>query len=299
MKDNRFVAIIRRIIGDVMHRDLQGMAAQIAYRLIFALLPMLIFLTAFAGLVAQRIGIGNSMNHVTVWLQEHASRDIATVLVGPISAALNTPPENLLTFGGLLTIWSARSATAAMIKGLNLAYGADDRRSWLHRQVLAITLTIGLAVAVVVASVLNILGSDTGQKVAELVNLGSAWVKVSEALQAPVTIMVVIMLVALLHFLGPDVHFGFRWLLPGALLTVVCWIGAIVVLRFYFSMAGGFAEAYGVFGAMLAVIFWIYVLGYILLLGGTVNAAIHGVLAPRPERPPPAPDGEDARPDRP
>lgn len=283
LKDNRFVAIFIRIVTDLMRRDLQGMAAQIAYRLIFALMPMLIFLTAFAGLVAQRIGIDNSMDHVTVWLQEHASPEIANVLVAPISDALNTTPENLLTFGGLLTIWSARGAIAAMINGLNLAYDVDDRRSWFHRQALSIALTIGLAVSVVVASVLNLLGSDGGQKVADLFDLGATWHNVSAALQQPVTIAVVIVLVALLHFLGPDVHYGFRWLLPGALLTVVCWVAAIFALRIYFSLAGGFAEAYGVFGGMLAVIFWIYVMGYILLLGGTVNAAIHGVLRPRQE----------------
>lgn len=283
MKGNRFVAIVTRIVSDLMHRDLQGMAAEIAYRLIFSLIPLLIFLTAFAGFVAHRIGIESSMNHVTAWLHANTSPEISNVLTEPISSALNTSPENLLTIGGVLALWGARGAIAAMIKGLNRAYGVDDRRPWLYRQVLSLALTVGLAVSVVIASALNFLGSNAGQRLAGLFNLGSAWHDVSAALLEPVTVAIVIVLVTLLHFLGPDVHFGIFWLVPGALLTVVCWIAAIYALKVYFSLAGGFAEAYGVFGAMLAVIFWLYVMGLILLVGGTVNAAIHGVFRPADE----------------
>ena len=294
MKGNRFVAIIVRIVSDLMRRDLQGMAAEIAYRLIFSLVPLLIFLTAFAGFVAHRIGIESSMNHVTTWLRANTSPEISSLLIDPISSALNTSPENLLTVGGVLALWGARGSIAAMIKGLNRAYGVEDRRHWLYRQALSLALTIGLAASVVIVSALNLLGSSAGQRVAGLFNLGSAWHDISAALQEPVTVAIVIVLVTLLHFLGPDVHFGIFWLLPGALLTVVCWIGAIYALKVYFRLSGGFAEAYGVFGAMLAVIFWLYVMGLILLLGGTLNAAIHGVLRPDGETAPAASDAGDA-----
>lgn len=294
VKGNRVVAVVVRIVADLMHRDLQGMAAEIAYRLIFSLLPMLIFLTAFAGFVAQRIGMENSMDHVTAWLRENTSPEIANVLIEPISSALNTTAESLLTFGGVLALWGARGAIAAMIKGLNRAYGVQDRRPWLYRQALSLVLTVGLAVSVVVASVLNFLGSNAGQRLAQLFDLGTFWHDISAALQEPVTVAIVFVLVALLHLLGPDVRFGFLWLLPGALFTVACWIGAIYVLRIYFGLAGGFAEAYGVFGGVLAVIFWLYVMGLILLLGGTLNAAIHGVLRPDGESAPAAADAGDA-----
>lgn len=287
MSDNKFITIVIGITKQIIQRDLQGMAAQIAYRLIFALMPMLIFLTASAGFVAQRIGITNAMDHITGWLQEHASPEIANVLAGPIAHALKTNPESLLTFGGLLTLWSARGAVASIISGLNLAYGVKDGRSWIVRQLLYIGLTIGLAVCVVVSSLLNLLGSEAGKRLAGPIQLGSTWLWISAWLQWPVTTALVIVLVALLHFLGPDVHVGFGWILPGALLTVMFWIAAIYLLRFYFGIASGFAEAYGVFGAMLAVSFWIYIMGLILLIGGTVNAVIHRVLAPQADQPQP------------
>lgn len=272
--------VVVKVSKDASSRDMPGMAAQIAYHLIFAMMPMLIFLTAVAGFVAQRVGITNSMVHITQWLTDHASPQIAEVLQAPISHALHTQPESLLTFGGLLTLWSARGAIASMMGGLNLAYGTKDSRSWFVRQGLSIALTIGLALAVVAASVLNLLGTDAGRRLADQVHLGQTWVRFSHFVQWPATVAILIVLVALLHFLAPDVHIGFVWILPGAALTVVLWIAAIYALRIYFRLARGFAEAYGVFGAMLAVIFWIYIMGMILLIGGSFNAAIHEVLRP-------------------
>lgn len=272
--------IVVKVSKDASSRDMPGMAAQIAYHLIFALMPMLIFLTAVAGFVAHRVGVTNSMIHITQWLTDHASPQIASVLQAPIAHALNTQPESLLTFGGLLTLWSARGAIASMMGGLNLAYGTKDSRSWFVRQGLAIALTIGLALAVVAGSVLNLLGTDAARRLADQLQMGQTWVRISRLVQWPATVAIVIVLVALLHFLAPDVHLGFGWILPGAILTVVLWIGAIYALRIYFKLARGFAEAYGVFGAMLAVIFWIYILGMILLIGGLFNAAIYAVLRP-------------------
>jgi uncharacterized BrkB/YihY/UPF0761 family membrane protein len=63
-------AIAKQTFKDARERDLPGMAQQIAYNFLFALGPLLIFMTAFAGCVTQKVNSGsqNPVRTVTDWM---------------------------------------------------------------------------------------------------------------------------------------------------------------------------------------------------------------------------------------
>ena len=265
------LAVAKRMFQEFRAKDVSALAQLIAYNLLFALAPLLIFLTSFTGLIAQRVGLGNAMNDVTAWLRENLPADAATALEEPIRAALETSPGSLVSIGGLLTLWSAKSAMAALMRGLNGVYGAKESRSWVRRQVISVELTVALAIAIVGTGSFYVLGTDVGDGIAEYIGLGTAWANVSSWLRWPVIAVLIVALVTLLHYFGPDLDAPLRWFVPGAAFTVVFWAIATVALRIYIGLSSGFSEAYGIFGAMLAVIFWLYVMSIIILLGGLLN----------------------------
>ncbi len=265
------LAVAKRMFQEFREKDVSALAQLIAYNLLFALAPLLIFLTSFTGLIAQRVGLGNTMNDVTSWLQENLPTDAATALEEPIRAALETSPGSLVSIGGLITLWSAKNAMAAVMRGLNGVYGVKESRSWVRQQVISIELTVALAIAIVGTGSFYVLGTDVGDGIAEFIGLGTAWATVSTWLRWPVIAVLITALVTLLHYFGPDLDAPLRWFIPGAAFTVVFWAIATVALRIYIGLASGFSEAYGIFGAMLAVIFWLYVMSLIILLGGLLN----------------------------
>ncbi|MDP8908592.1 MAG: YihY/virulence factor BrkB family protein [Chloroflexota bacterium] len=265
------LAVAKRMFQEFRAKDVSASAQLIAYNLLFALAPLLIFLTSFTSLIAQRVGLGNAMNDVTAWLQENLPADAATALEEPIRAALETSPGSLVSIGGLITLWSAKNAMAALMRGLNGVYGVKESRSWVRRQVISVELTVALAIAIVGAGSFYVLGTDVGDGIAEYIGLGTAWATVSTWLRWPVIAVLIVALVTLLHYFGPDLDAPLRWFVPGAAFTVVFWAIATVALRIYIGMSSGFSEAYGIFGAMLAVIFWLYVMSIIVLLGGLLN----------------------------
>jgi len=71
-----------------------------------------------------------------------------------------------------------------------------------------------------------------------------------------------------------DIDAPLRWYLPGAAFTVIAMLVATSLLGVYFSMSGGYSEAYGAFGAVLAFVFWLYLMGLLLLVGGVINDAV-------------------------
>jgi membrane protein len=270
-------AIGRVVVNAVKEKDLTGLAQQIAYNVLFALAPLLIFVTAVTGWITQIVN-SESQNRaapVLDWMQRTLPSDAAAFLEEPVGQALNTSPGFLLSFGAIFALWGAKNAVSAIIKGLNAAYDVeDDSRSWLRQTLTSIGLTVGLALMLAISSLFFILGTGIGDDIAGGLGLGSAWATFSTWIRWPIIAAVVILGVALLHRYGPDIDAPLKWFLPGAAVTVISMLIATLLLGIYFSISGGYSAAYGAFGAVLVFIFWLYVMALLILIGGVINKAV-------------------------
>lgn len=277
-------SVAKQVFAAVKEKDLSGLAKEVAYNILFAMAPLLIFVTALAGVVTRVVNSDarNPAEPVLRWMSDNLPADAAKFLQEPINNALTTSPGFLLSIGGILALWGAKSAMSGAIKGLNVAYNVEnDERSFVRQTLVAIGLTVAIAVMVGVAGFLFVIGSGIGDDLANGIGLGGAWSTVSTWLRWPVILVVIILAVAMIHYFGPNVDAGFRWFLPGAAFTVVSMVIATFALGIYFNISGGYSAAYGTFGAVLAFIFWLYVMALLLLLGGVINMAVQKEL-PQP-----------------
>lgn len=276
-------SVAGQVIEAFKEKDFSGIAKQIAYDILFSIAPLLIFVTAAAGAVTQVINsdMENPAAPVLDWMQRTLPADAANFLQEPIANALETDPGFLLSFGAIFALWGAKNAISSIIKGLNTAYDIDkDERSFVRRTLIAIGLTVGLALLVGLAGLIFVLGTNVGDDLASAVGLGGAWATVSTWLRWPLIAVVIIAGVALIHSVGPNVDADFKWFVPGAAFSVVTMGIATVLIGLYFSFSGGYNEAYGAFGSVLAFIFWLWIMSLLLVLGGVVNMAIQREVPP-------------------
>lgn len=279
-------SVAKQVFAAVKEKDLSGLAKEVAYNILFSIAPLLIFITALAGLITRIVNSEqeNPAEPVLKWVTDNLPADAANFLSEPINNALTTSPGFLLSIGGILALWGAKNAMSGVIKGLNVAYNVEkDERSFITQTLLSIGLTIAIAIMVGVAGFLFVIGSGIGEDLASGIGLGGAWTTVSTWLRWPVILVVVILAVAIIHRYGPNVDAQLRWFLPGAAFTVVAMVIATFALGIYFNISGGYNAAYGAFGAVLAFIFWLYVMSLLLLLGGVINMAVQKEL-PQPHQ---------------
>lgn len=252
-----------------------GLAQQIAYNLLFSIAPLLIFLTACISLIAQYLNrdLESPVEPIIEWIYEHVPSDVASIVDEPLRDALNTDASVLLSFGGLLALWAAKNAIASTMRGLNATYGIREVRPFFAHNAIAILLTLGIVVSVVLISVLQFLGTRLGEEVAKQLGVPELWNDLVDDLQMPVTLVVLVLMVLVLHRFGPTFRGPFRWYLPGAVFTILGMIVATWAFGKYFELSSGFS-AYGAFGAVLALMLWLYIVALVTLIGGLINAAL-------------------------
>lgn len=265
-------AIVKDVIGD----DVTGLAAEVAYHLLFSIVPLLIVLTALTGIVSQAIGVASVMNDVTDWLFNRSGMPTATAaaLQQPIEAVLESQGGGILSIGALLALWGAKNAVSALMKALNVAFDVEEGRPWWLKTVIALGLTVGLGLGIAIASAVLLAGGLVGDAVAGVLGWGGAWDAVWGVLRWVVIPAALIVALAFLYWAGPNVDAPFKWLTPGAAVAVVLWVAATALLGYYFQYAAGYVTTYGVLGGVMAFVFWLYVMSLILLLGGSINSVL-------------------------
>ena len=237
--------------------------------MLFSLFPFLLFLLALLGFL--------NIPQFFTWLQQQAQTLLppdAMAQVNVVIAQLQQPQGGLLSFGILAALWSASAGVRATMNALNVAYDVAEGRPTWKRFLLSIIYTIGLAVLLIGAAALMILGPQAMQWLADHVGLGQVVVTLWTWLRWPVAVLLVILAVATIYYVTPDVEQDFRFITPGAIIAVLVWILASLGFGYYVQHFADHSATYGSIGAIIVLLVYFFISAAVLLFGAEVNAVI-------------------------
>jgi membrane protein len=244
-------------------------AAALAYRALFALFPFLIFLVALVAFL--------DVPQLFAWMQSQAAVVVpeeSMQQVNQVIAELQTPRGGLLSIGILLALWSASSAVMAAMEALNVAYDVAERRSAWKRIPLAVLYTVGIAALLLAAAALMVLGPQAAEWVAQRLGLQQVIVTIWSWVRWPVAVLLLMLVVSLVYYAGPNVQARFRFITPGAILAVVIWVAASLAFGYYVRNFGNYDATYGSLGAIVILLLYFYLSAAVLLFGAEVNAVL-------------------------
>jgi membrane protein len=253
-------------------------AAILSFYFLLALFPLLLFLTALLGYFADA---GTELRH-----------NLLTYLraIVPVSASdlINTTVDEIsqkssggkVSFGLLTSLWFASSGMGAIIEGLNVAYDVKETRAWWRRTLLAILLTIALAVLIITALALMFYGSRIAGGIANRYGFGAAFTEAWTVLRWLFVLVFVFLAFQSIYYFAPDLHEQqLRWLTPGAAASVILWLLVSFLFGSYLNFYNNYSVVYGSLGAVIILLLWFYLTGVTILIGGEVNALIEQAAA--------------------
>jgi membrane protein len=262
--------LARRVIAEIKRDDCLSRAAQLAYYFLFALFPFFLFLTTLLGYLP----IPNLLDRLLDMLGQMLPGDALQLVQENVRDLVLNQRGGLLSFGILAALWTSSSALTAIIDSLNRAYDVDEGRPFWKVRGLAILLTIGLSAFLIVSLILLTFGPQIGAWVADLFGLGRVFELSWNILRWPVIVGFMILAMAFLYYMAPDVEQQWQWITPGSTCAVIGWLLTSLGFAFYVNKFGSYNATYGSIGAVIVLLTWMYLTGLFVLIGGEINAEI-------------------------
>lgn len=245
-----------------------GRSAQLAYFFLFAIFPLVIFLTALIGVI---IGTNSATAHHLIARITQAMPASAGGLVRrTIRHSLSGSGGGKMAFGIVVALFSASSGMAAMIETLNAVFDVRDERSFLNKRFTALWLTVAAGLLVCVAIFLITVGG----KVAAAV-VGGALYWIWQCVQYPLAALFLLIAFSLIYRFAPNVQ-GSRWRIftPGSVAGLCLWLLVSFGLRLYLHRFNTYTSDYGTMGAVMVLMLWFYLTAMAFLAGAELDAVI-------------------------
>jgi membrane protein len=262
--------LLKRTAKELYADDVLSLAAQQAYFFFFALFPALLAVIS----IASFFPIDTLMDSVIAGVGRVAPPEVISILRDQIIKIADSNAGGLLTFAFLLTVWSSSSAVLSMVTTLNAAYGITEGRPWWKVRIVAIGLTLGLAVFILSSMALIVAGPSIAEHVASTVGLGSAFTTAWNILQWPLVFGLVATALGLVYYFAPDAEQDWVWITPGSVLATLLWVAISLGFKIYVARWGNYNEAYGAIGGVMVLMLWLYLSGIAILAGAELNAEI-------------------------
>src|SRR5918994_32120 len=245
---------LKATIKEFMRDDALGLGAQLAFYLILAVFPFILFCVAILD------AFSSASPQFVTELFDYLRR----LLPAQVFDLIQTYTENtlrnedtapgLLSVGILGTIWAASGAFAALMNALNRAYDVQETRPFWKVRGIAILMTLGLSALLLMGVLLMV-----------------AW----NIARWPAALLFMVVTVALLFYFAPDAHQPFRWITPGGVIGILLWMLASVAFNLYLSSDfNTYDKTYGSIGTVIILLLYLYISSLTILFGATLNATL-------------------------
>ena len=159
-------ALAHRTWRESLDDDVLGLAAQLSYYFFLALFPAILFLLA----IASFFPLSDVADDIGQSLGPFVSPQILGLIQDQMRRLANDESGGLLTFGVAGALWSSSAALVSIVDALNRAYDIEEGRPWWKVRLVAVGLTVGVAVFVLGAlslvmagpALADVLGNATG-----------------------------------------------------------------------------------------------------------------------------------------
>ncbi|SRR5579871_227511 len=251
------------------HHTLQ-VAAALSYYFVLAIFPGLILLSAIMG----SFPLPDLFVHVLDLMSRLLPPSTMTTVQSVLLAVLTEKQTAWVSLGTLGLLWVTSAAFDALIEALDIAYDVRNSRPMWKTRLLALGLGGIIGSFLTVALAVMILGPRFASWLANFMYLPQLFVVIWPFLHWALAIAFAVVAVETMYFLAPNVKQRFAATLPGAILSVACWIGLSYLLGIYFRHFANYGHVYGTLAGFIVFMVWLYWTSFALLVGAELNAEL-------------------------
>ncbi len=292
MKLLRFIwKVGRRFVWETATDNTTGLAAQIAYQLLFALPFLMLFFWHLLGLFGTDPG---KLHGMFLVLKGFLPPDpkVQDILDAAVASVVVTGSSGLLAnFGIFFGIYLGTVFIATIARALSQTQGVRQDRHWWSKYIVSFFLLFWFGFTILFCFNAMVFG-ETLAGIAEVnFQLSIPLQRWVGTLNLPLIWMALIGLALVLYLLTPEKYLTVRQALPGAVFFSSGWIVVTKLFQLYVEKYNRYNPTYLALASIIMLLTWMYLTCLFLLLGGKLNMILRqererrrGAAAPLPVR---------------
>jgi membrane protein len=260
--------IVKRAWAENSADNMPIIGAGVAFFAFLALFPALIATISLYGLVASPETVSRQIQSLSDQLPDEAQTLLSTQLNNIVDSSSGALTVSLIISIGA-ALWSAAGGTGNLITAVNLAYDEVETRSFVKRKLLALGLTFGAIVFVLITIALI----AVVPAVLDALPLGVVGTILGQVLRWVLLLAVMAGALSVLYRVAPDRDAPrFRWVSLGSVVVTVLWAGVSLLFSLYVNNFGSYDKTYGAIAGVIVLMLWLQLTVFLVLLGAEINS---------------------------
>ena len=262
------LTFIKKVKEQMNHRQIKALPEQIAFNLIMAIVPLLV--------VIVQLGTYLSLNTdlVKYLITAYAPQEVQQLLLYLFDTT--SAPQSGTLFVLLTAIsffWLISKGFYGISTAANTTYQVPLMKFAYLERIFSFMMLCFMILLLVVAIILALFGQAIISLVFHLLNIqvDSYMIILLNTLRSTISFISYFSFFVLLFYLSPTIKIKIHEIIPGALVTAVGWSVASIGFSFYVNYIANYNKFYGSLSVIIILLFWLYILGYTIMIGLQVN----------------------------
>lgn len=267
----RFLNFIIRIIKGFSEHELLVFSCDMTYKLILSIFPLIIFAMSIIGFLRiDELDVAVFIETIQGIFPAQSWDFIDNF----ITEVVDTRSTTVLTSTLLLTLFTASSGFASVIRGINTTYGHRDTRSWVHKRAVSMMLVLLFLVIVVLAMAVMVFSRNIQSLIFEHFNPNAFVTALFGLAGYFAAAFIILVIIVMIYKIGNCRKVKVLDVFPGAVVTVIFWLLFSQIFNVYLTHFTGLTLAFGSIASVLILLLWLNFITAFLLVGSEVNAIL-------------------------
>lgn len=266
-KRGKPLAFIRDLIDRYYAHDVARDGAALTYYLLFAIFPLLVFVSTLVGLMD--LDIEETLTAMSRILPEQVLGIVGSYL----EYVSTSPSRQLLVFSLIFSVWFPLRATSCLMHSVRKAYGVSRPASMIGGTLRNFFFTLWLIVTIAASIVLTTVGHRALAFAAKFVRLSDSFIDLWGSLRFVLLGVVMLLVLVPMNMVAQGRRCPLWEVVPGVLLSMAAWLALSLAFSYYVEQVAHYSELYGSIATIVVVLLWLYMTGQVLIMGAEYNGA--------------------------
>jgi len=276
---------------------LPGLSAEMAYNSMLALFPGLLAVLSAIGLFES---LQSTLYQIAGLLGEVIPDEVRNLIRSSLKEILLYRNQELFSLSFVASLWAFSGVMSAAMAALDRIHeiSPDRTRSFLKAKLIALALSIGTIILLIIASgavfVSDLIVQAISRQSCLLESVANCNLKEFKSCLIPATscplesellaiwglwrwpssLGIVSVAFAFVYRYGPSRHQRDIPIFCGAVFAAILWALMSALFRFYVLHLGNYSWTYGTIGTFIVLLLWLYLCSLVMLIGAQLNVTV-------------------------